>query len=318
MFFGSYLLKEKLITEDQLLRAVSAQHESIPSLIKVIQDNNLAVAKDIVSVIVSSYEKRKDIVNTIREEKEFDVSVLEKAQSIQNEKTKTLGECLVELGFLDLNTLNKHLTDYLSIKSEFTEDNNVNEVEVSSPPEIEENIQIVSGDITQDKNNDKPEAVQSPDSKKDVQLDDISEKNEQDIKRYTNTFNDQLLKRLNKLCDFIVESCQSGGDIANLFSSLYRDVSVLKSSSTLVGSKSSEKLLEHWEFILEDMFNMNNEQLKEWFESYIGLLRGSINYLWEIRETISENKSEKALWLNEQWKERFLDHYNKIGALRKS
>ncbi|MDH5581505.1 MAG: hypothetical protein OEY33_06335, partial [Bdellovibrionales bacterium] len=71
------------------------------------------------------YEKRKDIVNTIREEKEFDVSVLEKAQSIQNEKTKTLGECLVELGFLDLNTLNKHLTDYLSIKSEFTEDNNV-------------------------------------------------------------------------------------------------------------------------------------------------------------------------------------------------
>ncbi|MFZ8933308.1 MAG: hypothetical protein ACO20H_11390 [Bacteriovoracaceae bacterium] len=301
MYFGDYLLKEKLITEDQLIEAVSLQHESIPSFIKIIQKNNLIKPSDIVELIFKSHNTKRDLINIIKDEKILDDKDLELAKKVQAEQTKSLGECLVELSILDLKSLENHLSNYIVLKNEYSEENLDTASENDSLEETETTDESDSiGNI------DLEEFVSSEEKKGEV------------VESFLKTFDDKLFAKLNKLSGLLKDAIEGDGDITNLFSTLYRDICILKTAFTLVESKSSEKIVECWETLLENMFNMNNEQLKEWFGSNIELLNDSINILWEIRSNISNESSEQSLWLNEDWKEKFSNNYKAINNIPKN
>ncbi len=427
MYFGSYLVKEKIISDDQLGQALALQKESMPSLYKTLQNNNLASEEDLKKVLNSINEKKQDLINVIKNEKIIDIETLKKARQLQAHATKGIGECLADLGILEVKIVEEHLNNYLVIRKDSGEDIQDNldsvveevpqetapEKSSSSEPELSEaaleslkelnisteelSVGIEVSDVQEEASRPddgetelseaaleslkelnisteelsvggevsdvQEEASNSDDVETELseaaleslrelgaiseeeisnltsehcsetttepQVEAVSSTNNVDsnefiiidkmaenfVDEYLNTFSEKMFNKLNKIAKFIKETADNNGDIANFFNSLYRDIHVVKVVAALVESKLSEKLLERWENIIEGIFTKSNDQLKEWVEVNLSLMRTSIEICWEIRSCIDENMSEKSLWSDDEWKDKFLDIYKRVKSL---
>lgn len=430
MFFGQYLIKEKVIDGDQLVQAIVHQQESMPSLFRVLFENKILSTDKLVDTINTLAEKRKDLVSLILEENLVSMDDLSKAQNIQNINGLTLGQALVDLNFLPVTDLEHHLTNYLTLKTEEVESEDEAPAE-SKPALVEEKLQEPEvnelgisaaaleslkelGDIgatdlaeleggsskTEEPapKSGEPEisaaaleslkelgdigaadladleagmskaqeaptdsgapgisaaALESLKELGEIGADELAELEglkktsesitELDIHDHSNidfseyekefslvekmgesfideflgTYNEKTNNKLNKIAKFIKDTAESGGDIANFFNSLYRDVHVVKGVSTSVESKLCEKVWTLWEEIIEGLFSKNNDYLKEWVDTYLKDMKSSLALLWEVRNEIEKNKNELNLWNNHDWKEKYLDNYRIVKEIAK-
>lgn len=398
MFFGQYLLKEKVINGEQLVQAIAHQQESMPSLFRVLFENKILATEQLVDTITKLVSQKKDLVSLAIEENLVSKEDLVKAQLIQSKNGLTLGQALVDLEFLAVTDLEHHLTNYLTLKND---DNNsddqkvTKEDESSSEPklndsgisaaaleslkelgEIDDNAlaELVGGgaEIAPTASVEKPDSdsgnsgepaisAAALESLKELgeigdnelaelvggsepslltdnapkAVDDLHDNTNRDyseyekefslvekmndnfVEEFLGTYNEKTYKKLNKIAKFIKDTAESGGDIANFFNSLYRDVHVVKGASTLVESRLCEKIWSLWENIVEGLFAKDNDQLKVWVDTYLRDMKISFELLWEVRNEIEKSKNESALWNDHEWKEKYLDNYRIVKEIAK-
>ncbi len=113
MRFGMYLYKNRLISAEQLVAALELQDErTVPLGVIAMEQGNLAI-RDVLSILRVQSDLPSDRFGDIA----IDLGLMTKRDlaellMIQSNRRVPVGECLVELGILDQEQLDKALAAY--------------------------------------------------------------------------------------------------------------------------------------------------------------------------------------------------------------
>jgi TusA-related sulfurtransferase len=209
-------------------------------------------------------------------------------------------ESLKELGVSDESEI-KELSSHVAIPSTTT---NNNEVAVSSAAleslkelglsadseisELESSIEVGDVELSKEKVSDET----GPDQ--DKKSEDSGDLNDAFLEQLLTTFDSHMLSRLKKIVSIIEDTAKADGDIANFFNSLYRDFHVIKGVARLSEAKNLETLIDKWEEVIEKLFSNSNEDNKKWVGNNLADLSEVIEFMWNIRESISSSRTEST------------------------
>jgi hypothetical protein len=118
MYFGEYLLREKIISEKQLIDGLLQQLDETPSLLSILY-NELGVSdKKILEVTKELIEGKVDLFSLQQTKKSFDDQIFRQGIELQKERRVQLGQILVGQGCFSWDDLEKHLSDYFAQTSQ--------------------------------------------------------------------------------------------------------------------------------------------------------------------------------------------------------
>lgn len=132
---------------------------------------------------------------------------------------------------------------------------------------------------------------------------------------FLNTFNEKKYNKFGKVIKMITDTANNGGDIANFFNSLYRDLHIIKGAACLSHAEATENLIGAWEDIVESLFKEDNETLKTWVNANTECLRDSINLLWDMRNHIEESQSE-SIFIDGSDSDRYKNLCEKVNLIK--
>jgi hypothetical protein len=142
MFFGKYLLDQKIITASQLIEGMAYQFESQPSLIRLLSSSNYLSDEKIIDLIGKTILNHKSLVETLTDKKILQDEKIAELLGERSLKGLGLGQSLINLGYLKITDLDAALKKYISIdkleenrKGEVNKISPIKELEASSQPE---------------------------------------------------------------------------------------------------------------------------------------------------------------------------------------
>lgn len=292
MYFGEFLLKQKVITEEQLLEALIFQVENLPSFLRVLRDEKIFSPNEIVQLIQLQLESDDDLISVLREKKKIDQKAIQRLFSKQVAGRKMLGSVLVELKFAGQAVIEKMLHEFLHDKDNLQKIKKENEI---STTEIIKEI------------GEGKEIQTSPSEEKSANI---------FVDEFINTYNEKMNNKLIKLIKILYHSTLDESDISNYYNSLYRELFVLKGSALLAELNFSAKLLDECAALIESKLTVtNNDQLKTWSVAAIPVFEESLTFLWELRGVISQAKSEENALKTNTYHDKYIKFISEISAL---
>ncbi|MBP9706859.1 MAG: hypothetical protein KBD78_04395 [Oligoflexales bacterium] len=111
--FGEFLIEKNLVSVEQVLLAVITQLRSVPSTAEVIYDHALLPAHDQHRILVHQQYSGSDFRSSATSLGLWPRELAQKVSELVQVKRRPLGEVLVELGYLSLNTLTQALDSYI-------------------------------------------------------------------------------------------------------------------------------------------------------------------------------------------------------------
>lgn len=111
--FGEFLIENKLATPEQVLSAVITQLRSQQSTAEVIFDNNLLPTSDQLRILAQQQHAGVDYRTSATTLEIWSPQLAAKVSDLVYRRRRPLGEVLVELGFLTLDTLTQALDKYI-------------------------------------------------------------------------------------------------------------------------------------------------------------------------------------------------------------
>ena len=287
MFFGEYLVVKKVITEDQLLDALTYQIEHLPSFLKVLREERILNTSDLFKMIKIQLETNSDLVGVLRDENKLDEKQLHQIFTKQASSRIMLGQVLVELKIIDQGLVETNLYNFLRDKDNLQSIQKEKQIEsiasASKPIEMSEaaleslrELGMVMDAPVQTKNDSKSAPVEASIF----------------VEEFLNVFNSKLKNKLNKILEILRQSEHDDSDISNYFNSLYRDLHVLKGAAQVAELALIEGFLGEWEIVIEKILTLKNEQVKSWCKDGLPLLTDGITHLWKMRELVDRDKSE--------------------------
>jgi hypothetical protein len=130
MYFGKYLLDQKIITASQLIEGMATQFESQPSLLRLLSSSGYLSDEKIVNLIGETLLNHKSLVDTLVEQNVLDDEKVGALLGERSVKGVGLGQSLITLGYLNIAELDNALKAYISV-------NSTQEEELAPEPEPE-------------------------------------------------------------------------------------------------------------------------------------------------------------------------------------
>jgi hypothetical protein len=286
MFFGEFLIVKKVISEDQLLDALTFQVEHMPSFLRVLRDENIVSSSELFRMIKVQLETNSDLVGILRDENKIDEKQLHNLFTKQAHKRKMLGEVLVELKITDQATVENMLYDFLRDKE------NLKTLKAGqqndSVEKVSKNIEINEAALESLRELGMAfDEAPSPKSNSTVAVEaNIF------VEEFLNVFNPKMKNKLGKLMDMLKSSELDDSDISNYFNSLYRDFHVLKGAAQVGELTITEAYVSAWEDVIAKILSKKNDEIKVWCKAGLPELENGISQLWKMRESIDKDKNE--------------------------
>ncbi len=293
MYFGEYLISNKVISEEQLLEALIYQLEHTPSFLRVFRDEKIVDTAEIFRLILKQLKSNSDFVDIIKSEKILNDSQIESLYMKQVENRKMLGAVLVELKILKASEVENMLLSFIKIKDQ---------------PSSEPKVDTVS---TVQINNAALESMKELGLSIDGLVTEHKEKNIF-IENYLNVFDKKMHGKFLKLITILKESIQNSGEVSNYINSLYGDLYVLKGSAMSANLELTFSLLNNCATNVESKLSTNNEALSAWMGQFLPLLEESLALLWAMRDKISIDGEENKLKSDPIWFQKYQDLLKKI------
>jgi hypothetical protein len=114
--FLKFLVDNKVISEENLLEAVIIQYESMPSLLRVLKDEDLFDSSKLFSLLLESISSRSTIFDLLKKEGRLTPDDLNSLINSQNACATSLACILAERGFVDREKFDLALRDYSKLE----------------------------------------------------------------------------------------------------------------------------------------------------------------------------------------------------------
>lgn len=284
MYFGDYLVQKNVISYEQLLQALCFQIESMPSMIRIVIDNKIVDAKEMLELLKLQAKDDLDILEILKNKNKLTKDKITELEMKQVSFKVPLGEALVKLKFSTMETIENHLKEFYDQKFHLSnEPQSVNEVEISaaaleSLKELGISFDGPATNVSITTGTPKPF-----------------------IDQYLDLFSEKFKKKLFKLIEILEKEINTDSDISNYLNSLYRDLHLLKGAIVLSELGQQEKLINAWENKIEALLTKNNDQIRTWCKSHLSLLIQSVDILWDARTHIENHKTDELLEQNEKF-----------------
>lgn len=300
MYFGDFLVSKKVINEDQLLTALVHQVESLPSFLRVLQEEKIFSTIEIFKMIQTQFEEQSDLVNVLKNHYNFEEGQIQKLYQKQLKNRKLLGSILVELKLTEQSVIETMLFEFLRDKENISK-KAFHQVEQTAPVTLDpqKNQAAAEVEISEAALESLRELGLSDEDfkpKVQVQVEVVVENENIEgnvfVEEYLNIYSEKQNNKLIKLIDILHSSLNDDSDITNYLNSLYLDLLTLKGASLLGELVHSCDLLEAWRVLIEDQMKQSSELIKKWSVNALPLLSESANLLWELRAGIARSKNE--------------------------
>jgi hypothetical protein len=300
MYFGDYLVQKKVISYEQLLQALCYQIESMPSMVRIVIENKLIDAKEMLELIKKQAKDDLDILHLLKSEKNISDDKIVELEMKQFAYKIPLGEALVKLNFSSIDVVDKHLKEFYEQKFNLSNSEDKQKapaVEVEMSEAALESLRELGFDIDGPATN---VTVASFEPKPFVD-------------QYLDLFSEKFKKKLLKLIEIIEKEVTTDSDISNYFNSLYRDLHLLKGAVVLSELTSQERFLNAWENKIENLLSKNNDEIRSWCKSHLNILVQSVNLLWDARLQIVVHKSDIVIENDERFMSDIEDLIDKLA-----
>lgn len=126
--FLKFLVDNKIVAEENLLEAVILQYDSMPSLLRLLKEDNIFNSKELFSLLLESMASQTTVFDLLKKEGRLTPDDLLSLVNSQNASANSLGDILVEKGFVEREKFDLALRDYSKVEK----------VEMSSPEPVQE------------------------------------------------------------------------------------------------------------------------------------------------------------------------------------
>ena len=269
MYFGDYLVQEKIIGEGQLIEALCYQLESMPSFIKLIYESKLINPNVLLEIIKKQIKNDSDVISVLLNGKYLTQDQVNELTQKQLSMRLPVGEALVKLGHLNEQHLTSYLQQYFSAKdslgTQVDSSVDVNDAALESLRELGIDI----GEMGQ--------------SKKSKVCDELT--------YFFNAFNEKTKNRLLKLIEMIESSQVKSQELSNYANSLFRDVHLLKGAIVFSEIKSIEHSITLIDRSLDHSLAQGEQGIQHWCRQHIALLKEYVQQLWRFRTEVEAYSS---------------------------
>ncbi len=348
MYFGKFLLDQKIISKSQLIEGMAFQLESQPSLLRVLQESSLLEEDKVIDLIDVTLKTNRTLVESLLEEKSLASSEVRQLLEKRSIKGVGLAQAMVSLGFIKTSEADRVLKEYAKVVPEKTSPEGPAEVvpsaaameslkelgisdEAFSKEDLKENDAKATELIeVEDVKNEKKTIVSSAalESLRDLGITDESLIIEDNSLVYFKNESGDESQNLNASMKFYGPS----SEYTNVFSSflhddltnrikklvkgfdednlmsIHKDLNLLLGAASLADLKFSEKVLNSYVKFFEDVLERKINFTAINFLGFGSVFKKSLQSLWDLRNEISESGSEKIIFNNAKWKLTYMEN----------
>lgn len=296
MYFGDYLVSEKIITTNQLLEALCFQLESMPSLFKILFEKKLVASEKLLSLIKEHIKNDFDLISSLESKNLLTKDQVNSIMQAQLSQKMPLGQVLVKLQFFTSVDLSTHLENYFKVKdtyglkelSKTNESTNTNDhisdAALDSLRELGIDVSEFTSGVTT--NSNVSNQSQSAPSSLSPRL---------EVKHFLDVFNEKQKNKLLKLIEFCMNDLNKGIEIGNYFNSLFRDMHLLKGAVSFSEIQSLEKPLMQIDELLDKKLSSGEVNLSAFVKQHSTNLQKFVHTLWILRLYIDQNTTDENL-----------------------
>ncbi len=293
MYFGDFLIEEKVISSEQLVEALCLQVENMPNLLRVIINLKLIKSEEMLEVLKFCSAESKDVFTYLKEKGVLNQTSLDIISNELNKSKIPLGEILLGLKIISSSELEKHLSKFkeknielqqaekLKVESATKEDSSaeLSEAALESLRELGIDVSAMESGAT----------AQSP--KKSERM---VEKRE-DVMHFLNTFNEKQKNKILKLIEIIDSGMNKGEDVGNYFNSLFRDVHLLKGATAFSDIVLLDPIIGKWDMSMDTALAHGDQNVLEWCRKNLKKFKEFLEQLWVVRNQIAEDESDLGI-----------------------
>lgn len=342
--FLRYLVDTKMVSEAELIQAIVKQLESMPSLIRILSEDDILPACELLSVLIKSIQNKTSIIEVLKNEGKITQDDLTNIIHIQNSKAESLGSILISLGHITREKYDQALREYskLSPKEKASHSETTETASIEKPKEdikettptqsapagisaaALESLMAVQGmDPDQLKELESQVATgNSISSSEDETIEWPEEESEVASKQVEEIHSDEGVDldsvTVSEYLDFYSEELQSEllvvanrfrlkgkeKDLANLYENFVKILSLCKLNDFTIQAK----LLESYEELLSIFLENPDFDNSEWRKEPFSML----DLLWDFRKEIELGNSEVTVFRNSEKKKIYLENIKRI------
>jgi hypothetical protein len=325
MFFGSYLVREKILSYSDFLECISEQVLSAEPLVKIVSESEKLSEDKLLELIDKQVQSKKSLKEVILDDGILSNDDLIGLMKGSYEKQESFSDVMVRLNKLPKVEIESHLESFEKASVSTKVDTPaVEEIEISSAAleslrELEgidlsdSGLDVISE--SSDKSEDKSDggissaALESlseldPDAAKKLS-DSVIEKTpvsvssptDTFVEEFGNTLSENMYSKMKRIVDIIFKTAEEEGDFSNFFNSLFREVHIVKGAARLASFHHVEDVLEMFENSIDEFFKFSDDLKKEWLTKHGSKLNQVIEELWKVRNSLVESKAEDGAGL---------------------
>lgn len=305
MYFSDFLLNKKILKKRELLLAYAKQLETMPSILSLILEYDLAADKDLLGLLKESFDKKCDVLFLLKEKK-----ILKEEQIVflveqQNKRKITFGQALVKLGYMNIQQVEMLLNEYLENKSHAQSDIQTASVSSSSSSTI-----TSSGSDSSNSTSALGTEAVIETKDPDIPTFQFVEIDQSNIDEYA-----QLLDQEKKtFLENTILSWSKGLD-KNSLREFYRELHTLKGTSRFLKAQVTEYLIHNFENLISTITSNMGAITSDNYKKFDDICFRSMDLVWELRESIIQNASEASLWSRTSFRENLIRVINDIFVL---
>ncbi len=293
MYFGDYLVKEKIINSNHLISALCFQLENMPSIIRLLYESHYVTADDLLSAITGQIKQDVDVLEVLQKSNKISLDQINELGLKQISHKIPLGETLVKLNILSKPQLENHLDNYFKYKEKISE-NRLSDQEsnlgTDSNPDINdaalESLRELGVDISQFSSN---------------KVDPLSAVEPRlEVNHFLNLFSEKQKNKMLKLIEILQDANRNSLELSNYFNSLFRDFHLLKGAASFSEITLLDPILNSLDVSIDNILLSGESGIKNWCEMKLPILKKILESLWNIRQSMERDKSDLGLTVNDQ------------------
>jgi len=300
--FGTFLLEQRLITEDQLLAALVAQVEAVPSVAKIVFDRGLLSKSDQLKVMSHQALNRCEFVAACRALGMWGESLEAAIIEAVARSREPIGATLVRNQVISQQQLDDQLSAFLESHSHQLE--SVARAQVVSTPPVAE-VAIVAADVA------KVEAI--PSEPQEAPMEDLDAVSSAPsfqfepkfgksapaamlLNEFFSVFNAERFESLqSKLKNSVV-----GKPTSAQISDVIEEVAIIGASVRFLRLPLMSRVCDEVELFIGEM-----GVVEMWSNEVVNLVSEAISVMWSIRLELSSDRDEEQMWQDAEFREIF-------------
>lgn len=319
-----------MITEEDLINALTEQLRSTPPLLSVLREENRFSNSELIQLVKMQVQSGLEIKTILAEKSLLSKDELSQFLKLQNQKRMPLGQILIEMGKLTIDDCQNALADYGQEQQNISLDedgdidlskiDDLGSLSTSVDKLVEPGSTDAAAEIALSVVGENA-SVKSSESNQSAEL-AIPEIKFEPIQEFVL---DEYLEVLDELKKDEMDQTimawsklKSSLDLKESFRLFYRELHTLKGTVRFLRGLVSEFVIHTGEDLLAELIvladQLQQTQLVEIEDYYLSLN----DMVWELRVSLAQNISEKSLWDTNDFQEklkRFLVRSSELKSL---